>query len=93
MGKDGNDQHLVYRGRGDTPAARGGTWAPAWSPDGTKIAFLCYVENPTGRLPLLDVRFVDVASREVTSLHMRVGTDLNGPQWVTNGTLLVNRYD
>ena len=39
MGADGGHSREVY-------APKGGAWAPAWSPDGTSIAFITYVEKP-----------------------------------------------
>ena len=79
----------------DISDVRMGPWAPAWSPDGTKIAFLVFdgSERAIDGGPLLQVRYVTLANRKVTRLPVRVETDLNGPQWTTDTTLLVNRYD
>ncbi len=68
-------------------------WAPAWSPEGTRIAFLRFAGNPTGGVPLLDVRVLDLGSGKITNVGVQVATDLNGPSWASNTTLLVNRYD
>jgi WD40 repeat protein len=61
--------------------------APSWSPDGSKIAFLC-CEGRT----LLDVRVLDLATRGVQTPDVNVRSDLDGPSWASNDTLLVNRY-
>jgi Tol biopolymer transport system component len=70
-------------------------WAPAWSPDGTKIASLVF--DPTDRAvdggPLLKVQILTVATGTVQTLPVRVESDHNGPQWASNSTLLINRYD
>jgi hypothetical protein len=42
--------------------------------------------------PLTEVSVLDLASGRVTDLQMTVETDLNGPQWVSNHSLLVKRY-
>jgi Tol biopolymer transport system component len=90
MGKDGSGQHRILRDKG-------GTWAPTWSPDGTKIAYLsCCVANRTdipSPQPLLDVRVLDLRTGKAQSLHVSVATDLNGPSWLESSDgLFVNRF-
>jgi Tol biopolymer transport system component len=87
MGADGTGAHRVYRGEG-------GAWAPAWSADGTRIAFLKFVDNPTGTLPLMAVLVLELETGDVARVPgVHVGTDLNGPVWASDDTLLLNRHD
>jgi Tol biopolymer transport system component len=89
MHADGSGMHEVYADPKD-----GGAWAPAWSPDGGRIAFLVYRGSRSAYdAPLLEVRVLTVATGEVSRLSVRVVTDLNGPQWVSDDALLINRYD
>ncbi len=71
-----------------------GPWAPAWSRDGTMIAFLVYdaSERAIDGGPLLEVRILNLSTGIVQRLGVRVEADSNGAQWV-NDSLLVNRYD
>ena len=88
MQADGSNKHSVY-GR------EGGAWAPTWSPDGKNIAFITYVGNlPTekGGAPLMQLRTIDLKSERVIKLNVHSVTDWNGPQWVTDGEILINRY-
>jgi Tol biopolymer transport system component len=84
MRADGTHSHLAYAGQDNSG------WAPAWSPDGTKIAFLrcCVVD---GAMTLLTVQVLDLETGDVRDLKAHVATDLNGPAWATDSTLLVNR--
>jgi hypothetical protein len=89
MQADGSRAHRAYAG-----TERGGAWAPAWSADGSQIAFLKFLDNPSGILPLMGVLVLDVDAGDVARVPgIRVGTDLNGPAWASNDTLLLNRYD
>ena len=85
MGADGNGAHsLGIEG-----------WSPAWSPDGSTIAFLgcCESHRASDGAPLLEVRVLTLDSGTVKNLDSWVPTDLNGPSWSPEGTLLVLRYD
>ena len=88
MQADGSNKHSVY-GR------EGGAWAPTWSPDGKSIAFITYVGNlPTekGGAPLMQLRTIDLKSERVIKLNVHSVTDWNGPQWISDGEILINRY-
>jgi Tol biopolymer transport system component len=87
MRSDGTKQHQLLSSN-----ATGDSSAPAWSPDGTRLAFITFVTYSSDLHPLKEVRVLDLTSEHVTNLHLRVETDLNGPQWVSNDSLLVNRY-
>jgi Tol biopolymer transport system component len=72
-----------------------GGWSPAWSPDGARVAFLecCASYRPDDGAPLLEVRVLDLESGTVENLDRWVPTDLNGPSWSPEGTLLFLQYD
>jgi Tol biopolymer transport system component len=87
---DGNKQHEVLAGD------RGGAWAPAWAPNGRSIAFIAYDGNLSsgqGGAPLMQLRTIELKTGTVSNLHMHALTDWNGPQWVSNGEILFNRYN
>jgi len=86
MNANGKHAHRVYTGDG-------GAWAPAWSPDGSRIAFLRYTGTNVPFGPVMDVEILNLNTGEAAKTGVQVLTDLNGPQWVSNTELLVNRYD
>jgi WD40 repeat protein len=87
MRADGTKKHEAY-------ASESGAWAPAWSPDGTSIAFIAYVGNlPGGGAPLMQLRTIELKSDRVSKLDIHSVTDWNGPQWVSDGEILINRYN
>ena len=86
MNANGRHAHRAYTGDG-------GAWAPAWSPDGSKIAFLRYTGTNESSGPVMDVEILNLSTGQATKTGVQVLTDLNGPQWVSNTALLINRYD
>jgi Tol biopolymer transport system component len=88
MAADGTHAH-------DVGSFSNGPWAPVWSPDGTRIALLEY--DPSERAldggPLLRVLMLTLSNGRTADIGVRVETDLNGVQWVSNDVLLINRYD
>jgi len=86
MRADGRDQHKVV--------SEGGSWAPSWSPDGGSIAYIYFVGDvPNGGCCLMQLRIVDLRTGEVTRLNVHSVFDGNGPQWVSAGEILINRYN
>ena len=70
---DGTNLHVLVR----SPS-----WAPTWSPDGTRIAYV-NVEN-VENIPQATVFVVDVATGETTFV-----AEGNWPQWLDDHTLII----
>ena len=85
---DGTGAHRLV-GKSGYPDA----WASAWSPDGSTIAVL-HCCTDVGSPPLLSVFVVDIRTGETRRVgrNLDVATDGNGVQWLSNDTLLINRY-
>ena len=67
--------------------------SPAWSPDGTRIAFT-RIDNVNGHNPGSSLQVVDVKSGEVTTLFATEGVEyLYGPRWSPDGTAIVAGLD
>jgi Tol biopolymer transport system component len=88
MRSDGTHERSVY----GTP---GGAWAPSWSPDGGSIAFITFVRNLPDEQgsPLMQLRTIELEKGNVSKLPVHSLTDFNGPQWVSDGKILINRYN
>ncbi len=95
MDADGGNERMFRIGMGG--------FTPRWSPDGNTVAFSYYKDipnRPTVQLgdqygtdsPLVIVALADVASGDVTRLtNVGMATDLNTPQWLDNGHMLIMR--
>ena len=75
------------------PGLPGSIFNPRWSPDGTHLV---YTQYRGGRAsdggPLLTIHIYDLKTGTTTTVPGRVDSDVDAPQWVSNHTLLVNRY-
>jgi hypothetical protein len=97
--KHGPDDIVVMRGDGANPRVITpdalDPWSPAWSPDGSKIAFLrcCSDHQSLSGRPLLEMVVIDLATARLQRLGVYVETENNVPQWTSNTTLLVNRSE
>jgi Tol biopolymer transport system component len=86
-----------YR-RLDTPISG---FTPRWSPNGETIAVSYYVDtyrpvvqlgSDFGDWPLCPIALIDVSSGKVTRFpNVTMATDINTPQWLDDGHLLVMR--
>lgn len=90
MDADGGHQHPLT---GRLPSG----YAPQWSPDGSRISYLRF-EDFSGvavfkggaqQAATLGVYVVDIASGQVTDLHVRVVSDLQRARWLPSGDGLV----
>lgn len=62
---------------------------PAWSPDGTTIAF-ARIDNIDGRNPGSQIQIVDVATGEIRTVAATEGAEYAGaPRWAASGLALV----
>jgi Tol biopolymer transport system component len=93
-------------GSGEMGPLQGGAdgWAPAWSPDGTKIVFLVYrghrevavdVWDPrqaAREMPILSVVVLDLETGERIDLGVEVATAVDDVSWLpSSDALFVNR--
>ena len=94
MNADGSNERVSRIGMGG--------FTPRWSPNGKTIAFSYYKDVPDrpmvqlgdgyGERPLVIVAVTNVASGKVTRLpNVGMATDLNTPEWLDNGHLLIMR--
>jgi Tol biopolymer transport system component len=67
--------------------------SPAWSPDGTRIAFV-RVDNVNGHNPGSSLQVVDVKSGDITTMYSTTGVDyLVGARWSPDGRSMVAGVD
>ncbi len=100
MRADGSHPYRVH-------GIEGNLFSPRWSPDGTKIAYLTYLDDlrpvvldprsagsaSRRSLPLLQLSVVDLPSSKVTTLGVLTASDVNAPSWLPSGdALLINRF-
>ncbi len=82
MAADGSDAKLLFDPREDCP---GGAFWPSYSPDGTRIAMVCY------QLDSATIAVVDLASLEITTAYADVFFPEhldNPPSWSPEGETL-----
>jgi dipeptidyl aminopeptidase/acylaminoacyl peptidase len=86
---DGSDAQFVTEGG-----------SGRWSPDGTKLSFQVlrvqgsgdYDQTPDGQA-LLELQVLHVETGYVATPPVRFASEWNMATWVSNDTLLINRYD
>ena len=74
--------------------------SPRWSPDGTKLSFQTlkfspdgsYEQSPDG-YPMLRVRVLDLGSRAITFVRASFTAEWDMPTWVSDDSLILDRYD
>jgi Tol biopolymer transport system component len=90
MDADGSNAHAVS-------GAPHSSFNPKWSPDGTHLSFLTFARFLTnvrvaGQYPpAFTVHILDVGSGRITTVPVKVASDLNAPAWLSSDSLLVNR--
>ncbi|MBV9927212.1 MAG: PD40 domain-containing protein [Acidobacteria bacterium] len=80
----GNETNLTNSFQREDPHYRyGGNTEPAWSPDGTKIAFVTRYDEDGMRL-----NYVNVETGDIASFPFGGGDALSGPAWSPDGSKL-----
>lgn len=85
----------------------GNLFSPRWSPDGTQIAFLTYLDDlrpfvldprfatvdRRRSLPLMQLGIIDMTNGELTTMGVLTASDVNAASWLPSGdALLIDRF-